>query len=114
MNNAYTVTAQGCDCGDFESRHIDDQTPCKHQWATLGATAAKLVGELRKARTIPRLEAAGRRFQQAMESCPALFVALARTEYRKCLELLREDQAAIQILIKPQPKSNGTYNGIEI
>jgi hypothetical protein len=114
----YTVTLNSCDCFDFEQRQAEgDNTPCKHQWAAIGATAAMLIGDIRKAVTLAALEATGKQYAEAMATLPEVFVRIARSEYRKRKEALiaasREDEE-IAILIKPQPKSNGTYGAIEI
>jgi hypothetical protein len=113
----YTVTLTSCDCADFEGRKATDNTPCKHQWAAIGATAAMLIGDIRKAESITVLESAGKQYADAMATMPDAFVEIARTEYRTRKDALTKasrDDEALQILIKPQPKSNGSYNGIEI
>jgi hypothetical protein len=120
INNAYTVTPSNCDCADFEQRQVTGDfspSPCKHQWAAIGATAAMLIGDIRKADSLNRLQAIGKTYADAMRTLPDVFVNVARKEYkaRQC-ELVsqsREDEE-IAILIKPQPRSNGSYNGIEI
>ncbi|MBI3653681.1 MAG: SWIM zinc finger family protein [Acidobacteria bacterium] len=114
----YTVTLTSCDCDDFEQRQAaGDNAPCKHQWAAIGATAAMLIADLRKAATLAALEATGKQYARAMTTLPEVFKGIARSEYRKRYDALaaesRED-ARLEILIKPQPKSNGTYGAIEI
>ncbi|MBI3652980.1 MAG: hypothetical protein HY231_18295 [Acidobacteria bacterium] len=110
----YTVTLTGCDCADFEQRQgAGDNAPCKHQWAAIGATAARLIADLRKAATLAALEAIGKQYAEAMTNLPEVFKGIARSEYRKRKDALANDEA-LQILIKPQPKSNGTYGAIEI
>jgi hypothetical protein len=109
----YTVTLTSCDCADYvqHNEHGADN-PCKHQWAAIGATAALLIDGIRKADSIASLEAIGKQYADAMATLPEAFVAIARNEYRKRHAALITD--GVEILIKPQPKSNGTYNGIEI
>ncbi len=114
----YTVTLTTCDCPDFEQRAtVEDSAPCKHQWAAIGATAAMLIGDIRKAATLTVLEATGKEYADAMKAMPQVFAAIARSEYRTRKDALtaeRRDDEEIAILIKPQPKSNGNYGGIEI
>jgi hypothetical protein len=111
----YTVTLTSCDCADFEQRNAEgDSTPCKHQWAAIGATAAMLIGDIRKAQSITALEATGKQYADAMATLPQVFVNIARSEYRTNKDALTKADEDLQILIKPQPKSNGTCNGIEI
>jgi hypothetical protein len=111
----YTVTLTSCDCADFEQRQAEgNNTPCKHQWAAIGATAAMLIGDIRKAETVAALEATGKQFADAMAALPEVFKKIARSEYRKRKEALSRNEAPLQILIKPQSKSNGNYGGIEI
>ncbi len=118
FNGGYTVTLNSCDCVDFEQRQtVEDSAPGKHQWAAIGATAAMLIGDIRKAASLSALEATGKEYSGAMTALPQVFVNIARSEYRARKDALtkasREDEE-IAILIKPQPKSNGNYNGIEI
>jgi hypothetical protein len=114
----YTITLTSCDCADFEGRKDKgDTSPCKHQWAAIGATAAMLIGDIRKAATLTAREATGKQYADAMTSLPQVFANIARSEYRARKDALTaqsRDDEEIAILIKPQPKSNGTYNGIEI
>jgi hypothetical protein len=135
----YTVTLTSCDCADFESRKATDNTPCKHQWAAIGATAAMLIDSIRKAESITALLTIGKQYADAMATLPQAFVTIARNEYRArhcelsstkggnsgnntpkstvkapvTLKASHIDESGM-MLIKPQPKSNGTYNGIEI
>ncbi len=114
----YTVTLTSCDCPDFEQRQtVEDSAPCKHQWAAIGATAAMLIGDIRKAESISALVAIGKQYADAIATLPQVFVNIARSEYRTRKDALTKashDDEEIAILIKPQPKSNGTYGGIEI
>lgn len=135
----YTVTITSCDCADFEARKEGDLTPCKHQWAAIGATAAMLIDAIRKASSLPSLEAVGKSFADAMANLPEAFIKIARNEYRSrhCelgsknsngnggTKTSRTVKASVKatvshmdssgmMLIKPQPKSNGSYNGIEV
>jgi hypothetical protein len=138
----YTVSLTSCDCADFESRKATDPTPCKHQWAAIGATAAMLIDEIRRAESIAALESIGKSYADAMVNLPDAFVRIARNEYRaKHCELTsvktntnngnnspaakRTVKASVKadvthvnssglMFIKPQPKSSGSYNGIEI
>jgi hypothetical protein len=139
----YTVTLTSCDCADFESRKTTDPTPCKHQWAAIGATAAMLIDEIRKAESVAALESIGKAYADAMANLPEAFVKIARNEYRaKHCELSaiktntnsgngsanpakRTVKASVKadvthvnsfglMFIKPQPKFGGSYNGIEI
>lgn len=114
----YTVTITSCDCADFEGRKAKgDDSACKHMWAAIGATAAMLIGEIRKAASLPALQAIGKSYADAMQSLPEPYVTIARNEYkarRDALTKANRDDEALQILIKPQPKSNGSYGAIEI
>jgi hypothetical protein len=137
----YTVTLTSCDCADFEQRKESDPSPCKHQWAAIGATATMLIDGIRKAESIPALTTIGKAYADAMANLPEAFVKIAREEYRaKHCELSsgkngnsgnsspaakRTVKASVKatvthihssgmMLIKPQPKSNGNYGGIEI
>jgi hypothetical protein len=139
----YTVTINTCDCADFETRKDTDPIPCKHQWAAIGATAAMLIDEIRKAESVAALESIGKQYADAMANLPEAFVKIARNEYRaKHCELIavktntnggkgsanpakRTVKASVKanvthihssglMLIKSQPKSSGSYNGIEI
>lgn len=117
MNLPYTVTINSCDCADFEQRQANDPTPCKHQWAAIGSTAALLICDIRKAQSLTTLQAVDKTYADAMSLLPDAFISVARKEYkaRQCeLTAQSHDDEALQILIKPQPKSNGNYNGIEI
>src|SRR5437870_1973307 len=79
----YTVTLTSCDCADFEqSKEKGNLSPCKHQWAAIGATAAMLIGDIRKADSIAALEATGKQYADAMTTLPQVFVNIARSEYR--------------------------------
>jgi hypothetical protein len=114
----YTVTLTSCDCTDFEQRiEKGDLSPCKHQWAAIGATAALLIQDIRQTMTLAELTAIGKQYADAMRTLPEPFISAARKEYKTrqhalIAPTLREEMKSI--LIKPQPKSNGTYNGIEI
>jgi hypothetical protein len=113
----YTVTPDKCDCADFEQHNERKEvTPCKHQWAAIGATAAMLIGDIRKADSITALQAIGKQYADAMATLPEVFVNIARSEYRKRQdELTKADKDdELMILIKPQPQSRGSYCGIEI
>jgi predicted nucleic acid-binding Zn finger protein len=112
----YTVTTISCDCDDF-TINLKGQEPCKHMWAAIGATAARLIQAIRKAETLKALEATGLHYANAMTTLPDVFVNIARTEYRNRYDYLVAEShkdERLAILIKPQPKSNGHYNGIEI
>jgi hypothetical protein len=110
----YTVTLTSCDCADFEARQATDPTPCKHQWAAIGTTAAMLIGDIRRATTLPELITIGKTYADAMSTLPEAFVKIARNEYRTRRDTLSHKDEEISILIKPQPKSNGNYGGVEI
>ncbi|MGA9773661.1 MAG: hypothetical protein WBV94_31815 [Blastocatellia bacterium] len=112
MNIQYTVTLTGCDCFDF-TETLKSASPCKHMWAAIGATAAMLISEIHTAKSVSELEATGRKYSDAMQSIHESFKRIARDEYKKRHEELRPKPQA-EILVKPQPKSNGRYNGIEI
>ena len=108
QNVPYTVTLTSCDCEDRAEI-------CKHRWAAIGATAALLISEIRQAGSLSALQSIGQQYSDAMKSLPDAFVIIARKEYRaKQCELTSCGNVSSQILIKPQPKSNGHYNGIEI
>lgn len=115
MNIQYTVTMTACDCYDF-TETLKGEAPCKHMWAAIGATAALLISEIHNAASISELEAIGRRYADAMKNMHESFVKIARYEYRARHEALRvkANPTESMLLIKPQPKSNGRYNGIEI
>jgi hypothetical protein len=114
----YTVTLTSCDCTDFEQRkERGDLSPCKHQWAAIGATAALLIHDIRLAQTLAELTAIGRQYKDAMQSLPEPFISAARKEYKTrqhalIAPTLRDEMKAI--LIKPQPKQGGTYGAVEI
>lgn len=113
----YTVTLTSCDCADFEQRLAKgDNEPCKHQWAAIGATAAMLIGDIRKADSLTALQAIGKQYADAMATLPEVFVNIARSEYRMRRAALtaKSNDEEIAILIKPQPKSLGSYGAIEI
>lgn len=118
MTGAYSVSVDSCDCEDFEQRRASkDNGPCKHLWATTGAMAALLVNEIGKAQSLDALRIVGEKYADAIRKLPAAFVSVARLAYRarqdEIIEQSREDEK-ISILIKPQPKSNGNYYGVEI
>jgi hypothetical protein len=110
FNGAYTVTLTTCDCPDFE----ETKEPCKHLWAAIGATAAMLISGIRKAESVTTLEAIGKAYAAAMKAMPQVFANIARSEYRMRYDALMASDEELMILIKPQPKSNGSFNGIEI
>ena len=130
----YTVTLTSCDCADFESRKATDNSPCKHQWAAIGATAAMLINAIRKAESTTALVTIGKQYADAMATLPEAFVKIARNEYKARHFALSNTQGnssngsattskstgkapvipSGMMLLKPQPKSNGNYNGIEI
>jgi predicted nucleic acid-binding Zn finger protein len=112
MNIQYTVTITSCDCFDF-TETLKGESPCKHIWAAIGAAAAMLISEIHTAQTISELEAVGHRYSDAMQNIHESFKRIAREEYKKRYGELRPKLQA-EILVKPQPKSNGRYNGIEI
>lgn len=87
MNNAYTVTPDGCDCFDY-TETLKREQPCKHLWAAIGATAALLIHAIRQAQTLDQLEATGKAHAEAMRQLPAAFVNIARAEYRRRFEAL--------------------------
>ena len=127
MNIQYTVTLTGCNCFDF-TETLKGAAPCKHMWAAIGATAAVLISEIHTAQTITELESVGRKYSDAMQNIHESFKRIAREEYKArhaVLTAFRKSDPPCQpapavktrpvdILVKPQPKSNGRYEGIEI
>lgn len=112
MNIQYSVTITGCDCFDF-TEVLKGASPCKHMWAAIGATAALLISEIHAAKSITELEATGRKYSDAMANIHESFKRIARDEYKKRHDEL-SPKTRPEILVKPQPKSNGRYGGIEI
>lgn len=114
MNIQYTVTMTGCDCFDF-TETLKGEAPCKHMWAAIGATAAMLISEIHKAASLIELESIGRKYADAMQNMHESFKRIARDEYKRCHEDLRTKHGDFgMLLVKPQPKSNGRFGGIEI
>ena len=117
MNIQYTVTLTGCDCFDF-TETLKSEAPCKHMWAAIGATAALLISEIHTAQTVSELESVGRKYADAMKNLHESFVKIARAEYRtRHCELTSKTNGngnAGMLMVKPQPKSNGRFEGIEI
>lgn len=117
----YRVTlADGCHCHDY-TETLKRESPCKHLWAAIGATAALLIHDLRQAATVGELDRIGRLYAEGMKALPEAFVKVARAEYkRRYCQLTqptkeqRRTAEAAAILVKPQPKSLGCINGIEI
>jgi hypothetical protein len=57
----YTVTLTSCDCADFELRkEKGNLSPCKHQWAAIGATSDMLIHDIRQTMTLAQLTATGK------------------------------------------------------
>lgn len=115
----YTVTLTSCDCADFELRkEKGDLSPCKHQWAAIGATAAILIQAIRQAITLAELKEIGTQYADAMQTLPEPFISAARKEYKAKQHALitptLRDEMKNSFLLKPQPKSRGTYGGVEI
>jgi SWIM zinc finger len=117
MNIQYTVTMTSCDCYDF-TETLKGESPCKHMWAAIGATAALSISEIHNAKSVSELESVGRKYADAMKSMHESFVKIARSEYksRHCALTSRTNGSgnAGEMLVKPQPKSNGRYCGIEV
>ena len=115
MNIQYTVTLTSCDCFDF-TETLKGESPCKHMWAAIGATAAMLISEIHTAQSVTELESVGRKYADAMKNLHESFVKIARNEYkaRHCELTSRVSGNAGEMLVRPEPKSNGRYCGIEI
>ncbi len=112
----YLVTQTECTCFDF-TETLKRQEPCKHIWAAVGATAALLIHDLRRASTLAELERVSKGYTVEMRALPAAFVRVARAEYAKKHDSLRAESRrdeANAIMLKPQPKSNGRVGAIEI
>lgn len=83
-DKAYRVTLISCECEDF---HFN--TPmCKHQWASWGAPAAKMILRIRRAYDTLELEGWARTFADTLCAVPEPFLAIVREEYRNKLESL--------------------------
>jgi hypothetical protein len=108
QNVPYTVTAESCDCEDKAAI-------CKHRWAAIAGDAAILIQAIRECQSIGDLENLGKAYAHGLKSLPEVFVKIARSEYRmKCNTFASRNDEANAVLVKPQPKSNGHVNGIEI
>jgi hypothetical protein len=112
MNIQYTVTITSCDGFDF-TETLKGESPCKHMWAAIGATAAVRISEIHTASSVAELDRVGLKYADAMKGLHESFVKIARSEYKARHNALRVTPLA-EILVKPQPTSNRRYCGIEI
>jgi hypothetical protein len=135
---SYTVTAEHCEC--YDSRLSGNV--CKHRWAACGAIAAMLISEIESAKTITELENTGLIYSGPMMEMGEAFASVARAMYRRrhceltgcsfdhtnhsnnapsapaatrsAQRTSSREAEARAILVKPQPRSLGRINGIEI
>lgn len=105
MNIQYTVTITGCDCFDF-TETLKGESPCKHMWAAIGATAAMLISEIHTAKSITELESVGKKYADAMQNIYEAFKRIARDEYKKRHGELT-GQATGNSNAAPQPSNTG-------
>ena len=96
---------------ESELKSTADSLAVVVEHADSGPEAALLIVAIRKTQNITELADVALRYADAMKFLPDGFVSVARAEYRKQRESITRPP---NVLVKPQPKSNGHYNGIEI
>src|SRR5262249_21253858 len=87
----YLVSAVACQCEDYQ---FNGGVPCKHQWASVGAAAAKLIWQLRTAGSRFDLDRWAQHYAGALIGVPEPFLAAARAEYRSRSETLAKLEKA--------------------
>jgi len=76
----YVVSALACQCKDYQ---YNGGVPCKHQWASVGAKAAKVIWERRFASTKFDLDRATQEAAEALIGVPEPFLAVIRATFRE-------------------------------
>ncbi len=119
QNIPYTVENNTCDCFDF-TETLKGESPCKHIWSVIGASVAMMIHDLRQAKNRAELDSVVATYREAIKDAPVAYVRVARAEYARLRDAFKAESKERRadeekaVLIKSQPKSNGTYGGIEI
>ena len=89
----YVVSAVACQCEDYQ---FNGGVPCKHQWASSGATAALIIMKIRQSHEKYELELCARHYSGALVNVPEPFLSIVRSEYRARLEFIDRARQAKQ------------------